>query len=59
MSQAIAESRLEVTVRAEAITVRGRKVLIEASGPGTSRLERFRARRNHKRWNEGKRTWLL
>jgi hypothetical protein len=51
--------KLNVVVRRHAITRAGRHVLIEASGKGVSRLERARAARNLKRWNEGKRTWLL
>lgn len=53
MSHAVGISRLEPTVRAEAITLDGIPVLIEASGPGTSWLERRRARRNHARWCAG------
>lgn len=51
--------RFRPTIRAEAITVDGRKVLVEASGPGVSLTERLRAAYNHRRWNKGKRTWLL
>lgn len=57
--EAVAASKLTPSVRAHAVTRSGRRVLIHADGPGTSRLERARARRNHRRWNEGKRTWLL
>jgi hypothetical protein len=42
---------MKVTSRAHAITREGKKVLIEAEGPGTNFIERFIARRNHKRWN--------
>lgn len=51
MPHAVAKSKIEPTVRAHAITVDGERVLIEASGPGTTWLERWRARRNHRRWN--------
>lgn len=40
-----------------AITRDGRYILIETNSKNPVR--RARASRNHKRWNEGKRTWLL
>lgn len=40
-----------------AITADGRMVLIETDSKNPVR--RARAARNLKRWNEGKRTWLL
>jgi hypothetical protein len=40
-----------------AITVDGRMVLIETNSKNPVR--RARAAHNLKRWNEGKRTWLL
>jgi len=44
------------TVRASAVTADGKRhVLIEASGPGVTVLEKAYAKRNSKLWNEGKR----
>jgi hypothetical protein len=43
--------KIEPTVRNHAITREGVSVLIHASGPGTTWLERRRARRNLRRWN--------
>lgn len=57
--ETVATPKIEPTIRAHAITLDGRKVLIEAKGPRTSFLERAIAHRNAKRWNEGKRSWLL
>lgn len=53
MAHAVAVPKLAPTVRAEAITADGKRVLIEASGPGTTVFERARARRNHRRWCAG------
>ena len=53
MSHALADARMTPTVRGEAITKDGIRVLTEASGPGTSMFERRRAARNLSRWNRG------
>lgn len=59
MSEMAAKTPLVATMVAHAVTKDGRKVLIEAKGPGTTRLQRRIAAHNSKRWNEGKRSWLL
>lgn len=53
MSHAVAKPKVRATVRGEAITREGVYVLIEAHGPGTTFLERLRARRNHRKWCRG------
>ena len=52
-SETLVKPKLKATVRASAITRDGVQVLIEAHGPGTSWLERRKARRNAARWNKG------
>jgi hypothetical protein len=57
--ETVATPKIKATIRAHAITLDGRQVLIEAKGPGTSLLERRIARYNSLRWNKGLRSWLL
>ena len=45
------KTQIEPTVVAHAITLSGKKVLIEARGPRTTRFQRWRARRNLRKWN--------
>ncbi len=51
MSHVKLAPKVKPTVRAHAVTVEGKSVLIEAHGPGTNFIERARARRNLRRWN--------
>lgn len=59
MPAVAAESKITASIMAHAITREGRHVLVVAQGPESSFVDRVRARWNNRRWNEGKRTWLL
>lgn len=47
----IATPQIEPTVIAYAIRADGTQVLIEARGPKSTMLQRWRANRNRKKWN--------